>query len=87
MELTLSQRQLDEIVHKLRVAMREDMKKMIKDTRQPDMVTTREAASILGISTDRLRHIACNDPHRYPHTKRGESKQAPILWVREALLK
>ena len=86
MEVTLSQRQLDEIVHKLRVAMRDDMKKILKSEMPPDMVTTSEAAKLLGISPDRLRHIACHDPNRYPHTKRGDSKQAPLMWVRNALL-
>ena len=77
---------MDEIVHKLRVALRDDMKKMLKGELPPDMVTTGEAATILGITPDRLRHIASTDPHRYPHTKRGNSKQAPLMWVREALL-
>ncbi|MBR3783987.1 MAG: hypothetical protein IKJ78_05955 [Bacteroidales bacterium] len=86
MELTLSQRQMDEIVHKLRVALREDMKMMLKKELPPEMVTTSEAAKMLGITPDRLRHIASHDPNRYPHTKRGDSKQAPLMWVRDALL-
>lgn len=86
MELTLSQRQMDEIVHKLRVALRDDMKKMLKNELPPEMVTTSEAAKMLGITPDRLRHIASTNPNRYPHTKRGDSKQAPLMWVRDALL-
>ncbi len=77
---------MDEIVHKLRVALRDDMKKMLKGEMPPDMVTTSEAARLLGITPDRLRHIANHDPNRYPHTKRGDSKQSPLMWVREALL-
>ena len=86
MELTLSQRDRDAIVQQLRIALRKDIKAMLADTRQPEMVTTSEAARILGITPDRLRHIACSDPHRYPHTKRGDSKQAPLMWVRDALI-
>ena len=81
-EVTLSPRQMDELAYKTAVV----LAKLLKKNEKPDMVTTSEAAKILGISPDRLRHIASTDPHRYPHTKRGDSKQAPLMWVREALL-
>lgn len=54
-----------------------------KTKEQPKLVTTEEAAKILGISADRLRHIK----DQFPHTKGGDSKQGRLLFVRDALLK
>jgi len=84
MELTLSQRDRDAIVQQLRIALRKDIKAMLADTREPEMVTTAEAAKMLGIGTQRMRQIA----DRYPHTKKGDGhKQGRLLFVREAILK
>ena len=86
--MELSDRQINEIVYKLRVALRKDIKAMLADTRQPDMVTTKEAAAMLGITPGRLRQIVCKDPYRYPHTKKGDGqKQGQLLFVREGILK
>ncbi|MBR4177070.1 MAG: hypothetical protein IKQ53_06695 [Bacteroidales bacterium] len=82
MELQLSPRAIDEIVYKLRIALRDDLAKLVKKEQQPEMVTTSEAAAILHVTPDHMRHIA----HRYPHTKTGEGKQARLLFVRSALL-
>lgn len=84
--MELSDRQINEIVYKLRLALREDMKKMLADTRQPEMVSTAEAAKILCITPDRLRHIVMEDPQRYPHVKRGEGRNARLMFRREALV-
>ncbi len=84
--MELSQRDRDAIVQQLRLALRKDIKAMLADMRQPEMVTTAEAAKILGITTGRLRQIVCQDPHRYPHIKRGDKKQAKLLFHRDALL-
>lgn len=86
MEQPIPQRQLDEIVYKLRIALRKDIKDMLADTQPPDLVTTKEAASIIGITPGRLRQIVCEDPQRYPHIKKGENKQAKLLFDRKALL-
>lgn len=87
MELTLSQRDRDAIVQQLRIALRKDIKAMLADTRQPDMVTTKEAAAMLGITPGRLRQIVCKDPYRYPHTKKGDGqKQGQLLFMREGIL-
>lgn len=48
----------------------------------PDMVSTEEAAKILGITADRMRHIK----DKFPHVKAGDSKQAKLLFVRSSLL-
>lgn len=85
--MELSDRQINEIVYKLRVALRKDIKAMLADTRQPEMVTTKEAAAMLGITPGRLRQIVCKDPNRYPHTKKGDGqKQGQLLFVREGIL-
>lgn len=83
--MTLSQRDRDAIVQQLRIALRKDIKAMLADTREPEMVSTKEAAAILGITTGRLRQIVCEDPQRYPHVKRGESKQGKLMFQRDAL--
>lgn len=85
-EVTLSQHQLDIIVQQLRIALRKDIKAMLADTRQPDMVSTSEAADILRITPERLRQIVCEDPQRYPHIKRGTHKQAKLMFYRNTLL-
>lgn len=83
MEITLSQRDIDAIVHKLRVALRHDLAKMVRDEQPPDLVTTREAAAILRVTPDHLRHVA----HKYPHTKAGEGRTARLLFDRKALIR
>lgn len=85
MELTLSQRDRDAIVQQLRIALRKDIKAMLADTRQPELVGTKEAAVILGITPQSLRQIVHEDPHRYPHIKLGEKKQARLMFERNAL--
>lgn len=49
----------------------------------PDMVTTDEAAKILGITPSYLRRIK----DRFPHVKSGDNKQGKLLFVRNALVK
>lgn len=82
MEITLSQRDIDTIVHRLSVVVVEKLKKELAKEQLPEMVTTAEAAKILGISSDRMRKIA----DRYPHIKKGDNKQGQLLFVRKSLL-
>ena len=57
--------------------------KLQKDmAKEPEMVSTAEAARILSISQDRMRRIK----DRFPHIKQGEGKQGKLLFVRNALL-
>lgn len=51
--------------------------------KNPTLVTAKEAASILGISTDRLRHIK----DRFDCVKSGEGKQSRLLFNADTLLK
>lgn len=81
-EVTLSSRQMDELAYKTAVV----LAKLLKKSEKPEMVPTSEAARLLGIKPQRLRQIVCEDPHRYPHIKRGSNKQAKLLFDRNALL-
>ena len=51
--------------------------------KKPTLVTAKEAASILGISPDRLRHIK----DRFDCVKSGEGKQSRLLFNADTLLK
>ena len=82
MEITLSPRQMSELIHGVAVVVVEKLKKELRGEQLPEMVTTAEAAKILGISADRMRKIA----DRYPHIKKGENKQGQLLFMRNALL-
>lgn len=86
METTLSKRDRDYIVQQLRLALRKDLQAMLESVKQPELVDTNEAARIIGITPDRLRHIVCEDPTRYPHVKRGDSSRSRLMFVRDALL-
>ena len=82
MEITLSQRDIDTIVLRLSVVVVEKLKKELRKDELPEMVTTTEAAKILGISAGRMRQIA----DRYPHIKKSDNKQGQLLFVRKSLL-
>ena len=81
MEVTLSSRQMDELAYKTAVV----LAKLLKKQEQPELVSTSEAASLLKITPQRLRQIVCETPNRYPHIKRGECKQARLLFDRKSL--
>ncbi len=72
---------MDELAYKTAVV----LAKLLKKQEPPELVTTREAATIIGITPQRLRQIVCENPNRYPHIKRGEGKQAQLLFDRKAL--
>ena len=83
MEIELTQRTIDAIAYRTAVIIMQKLKKAQKDSQNlPKMVSTREAAAILGITPGRMRQIA----ERFPHIKQGEHKQGKLLFVRDALL-
>ena len=82
MEVTLSSRQMDELAYKTAVVLAKLLK---KQDEKPDLVPTNEAAALLGITPESLRQIVHHDPYRYPHIKRGNSKQAKLMFDRKAL--
>ena len=55
----------------------------MRDLSESEMVDTREAARILGVSPAYLRQIK----DKYPHKKSGSTQQGRVLFRREDLLK
>lgn len=47
-----------------------------------EYISTREAAAILKVSPDRLRHLK----DKFPHIKVGDSEQGKLLFLKKALL-
>lgn len=82
MEVELSQRTIDAIAMKAAQIVTAKLKESIKNQRPPEMCTCKEAAALLGISTNHMRRIA----DRFPHVKSGTCKQGKLLFVREKLL-
>ncbi len=46
-------------------------------------LTTREAADVLCISTDRLRHVK----DKFPHIKTGGENQSKLLFLKSGILR
>lgn len=63
-------------------AVAREVARLMLQAQAPDLVDCNTAAQILGISPNYLRRIK----DRYPHVKRGEGKQARLLFDRNALL-
>jgi len=79
MVIELSKWQLDELCRKIV----KEIRRQQEQDAAPEMVTTVEAARILGVTPQTMRRNA----HKYPHVKGGEHKQGQLLFVRDALLK
>lgn len=84
MEVTLSEKTLNALAYKTAVVLAKLLK---KQDEKPDFITTAEAASMRGVSPAYMRQLASKRPDLYPHTKTGDSKQSPLLFDRNALLK
>lgn len=82
MEYTLNTRQIDEIAYKTALIVERRLAERMKKKEQPEMVSTNEAARILNITPGRMRQIA----HKYPHIKKGDSKQGQLLFDRKSLI-
>ena len=70
---------MDELARKVAVIV---AKRLREQQDVPEMVTTEEAARILGVTPGTMRRNA----HKYPHVKGGDNKQGKLLFVRGALL-
>ena len=81
MEGELSQKTIDAIADKAATVVVRKLK--AEDKNDSEMVSTKEAAAILGITPARLRQIA----DRFPHIKQGNNKQGKLLFLKRALLK
>ena len=84
MEITLSQRDMDTIIHKVIVGVVAKLRDEQKKSTPAEFVTTAEAAKILGLKNpSSMRRIA----DRYPHIKLGDgSKQGRLLFDRKGLV-
>lgn len=71
---------LDDVARKVAHMVWKSIKKDME--KEPEMVTTEEAAKILGISPGRMRRIK----DRFPHLKAGDSTRGRLLFKRDALL-
>lgn len=80
MEIELNKKTIDAIAYKAALI----VVRKLKDDNNilPEMVTTKQAASILNITPGRMRQIA----DRFPHIKQGDNKQGKLLFIRKALL-
>lgn len=78
MEMELSQKCMDAIAYKVAKILKHELK---KEDAVPELVSSAEAAKILNISKDRLRHIG----HRFPRIK-GEGRNGRVLYIRSKLL-
>lgn len=81
MEVELSQKTIDAIADKAATVVVRKLK--AEDKNDSEMVSTKEAAAILGITPARMRQIA----DRFPHIKQGNNKQGKLLFLKRALLK
>lgn len=81
MEVELSQKTIDAIADKAATVVMRKLK--AEDKNDSEMVSTKEAATILGITPARLRQIS----DRFPHIKQGNNKQGKLLFLKRALLK
>ena len=62
-------------------------KEVVKEMRrtekqQPELISCKEAASLIGVSEDYVRNIK----DRLPHVKQGNNNQGRLLFIREGLM-
>lgn len=63
-------------------AIAKEVAKLLKRDEMPDLVTTQEAADILGISAGRMRQIK----DKFTHVKKGADKQSKLLFKKSELI-
>lgn len=73
---------LEDVSRKIAFLVEKRLGERLKEQQQKELVTTEEAARILGITADRLRHIK----DRFPHVKGGDNRQGKLLFVRDSLI-
>ena len=64
-------------------AIAEEVVKVMDEHKQPEFVTTEEAAKMLGITASWLRHTK----HKYPHIKKGDGSKGRLLFSKDDLVK
>lgn len=81
-KVELTPRQLKQLAYDVAVIVAQKMRDL-RDVECPELVTTEEAAQILGISAGRLRKIK----DRFDYVKQGGQQQGKLLFRRDSLLK
>lgn len=76
MKVELSQESIEKIANRVALLIKGE------DVPEGEYITTSEAARILGISSDRLRHLK----DKFPHVKSGINGQGKLLFLKSALL-
>ena len=59
-----------------------EMQKVKDETKEPELITVKEAAETLNLSEAYVRKIK----DKLPHVKQGNNKQGRILFVKEGLM-
>lgn len=77
MKIELTDKTISIIARKVAEIIREE-----DERRGEEYISTKEAAEILHISTDRLRHLK----DKFPHIKVGSSEQGRILFRKKGLI-
>lgn len=59
-----------------------EMRRVEKEKPQPELISCKEAATLIGVSEDYVRKIK----DRLPHVKQGNNNQGRLLFIKEGLL-
>ena len=59
-----------------------EMRRTEQEKPQPELISSKEAAALIGVSEDYVRKIK----DRLPHVKQGNNNQSRLLFVKEGLM-
>lgn len=59
-----------------------EMRRTEKEKPEPELISCKEAATLIGVSEDYIRKIK----DRLPHVKQGNNNQGHLLFVKEGLI-
>lgn len=59
-----------------------EMRKIENERPQPQLISCKEAAALIGVSEDYVRKIK----DRLPHVKQGNNNQGRLLFIKEGLM-
>ena len=59
-----------------------EMRRTEKEQPQPELISCKDAATLIGVSEDYVRKIK----DRLPHVKQGSNNQGRLLFIKEGLM-
>ena len=59
-----------------------EMRRTEKEQPQPELISCKDAAALIGVSEDYVRKIK----DRLPHVKQGSNNQGRLLFIKEGLM-